>query len=204
LEAWRAEAEGAEADGAMPAARLAGELRRLLEGERWTLVHGTLEGWERRLWPFERHGQHLGWHGGAGLGYGYGASIGAALALGRDTLCLNLQADGELLYLPSALWTAARYRVPVLTVMHNNRQYRNTVEHAQRIASIRGRPGADGREGASLDDPEVDFASLARSLGVAGFGPVTAPEELENAWRAARETVERGEPALIDVVTAGA
>ena len=60
LAAWRAEAERAEGADAVPAARLAAELRRLLEGERWTLVHGSLEGWERRLWPLEQRGQHLG------------------------------------------------------------------------------------------------------------------------------------------------
>jgi thiamine pyrophosphate-dependent acetolactate synthase large subunit-like protein len=204
LAGWRAEAECAEGADALPAARLAAELRRLLEGERWTLVHGSLEGWERRVWPFEQRGQHLGWHGGGGLGYGFGASLGAALALGSETLCVNLQPDGDLLYLPSALWTAARYRIPLLTVMHNNRQYRNSVEHAEEIALARGRDRARRYEATSLDDPAIDFAALARSFGVTGVGPVTTPDELEQAWQLAREVVGRGEPVLIDVVTTGA
>jgi thiamine pyrophosphate-dependent acetolactate synthase large subunit-like protein len=203
-EHWREHAAAAEAEDAIPPARLALELGRLLEGDRWTLVHGSLGGWERRLWPFERFGQHLGWHGGGGLGYGLGASIGAALALPPDVLALNVQPDGDLLYTPSALWTAARYRVPLLTVVHNNRQYQNTVEHAARIAAERGRGAAARYEGAGLRDPDVDFAALARSFGVWASGPVTNTDELESALTDARAVVASGRPALVDVLTTGA
>jgi thiamine pyrophosphate-dependent acetolactate synthase large subunit-like protein len=203
-EAWRVEAASAAADGALPPAQLAAELGVFLEHENWTLVHGSLGGWERRLWRFERYGQHLGWHGGGGLGYGLGASIGAALAQPEGILSLNIEPDGDFLYTPSALWTAARYRVPLLTVVHNNRQYQNTVEHAARIAADRGRGDAARYEGAGLRDPDVDFAALARSLGVFGAGPVTRPEELGPALAAAREVVASGRPAVVDVVTTGA
>jgi thiamine pyrophosphate-dependent acetolactate synthase large subunit-like protein len=203
-ERWRQEAAAAEAEGAIPPARLAFELGVLLEGERWTLVHGSLGGWERRLWRFERFGQHLGWHGGGGLGYGLGASIGAALALPSDVLALNVQPDGDLLFTPSALWTAARYRVPLLTVVHNNRQYQNTVEHAARVAADRGRDAGARYEGAELRDPDADFAGLARSLGVWASGPVARPDELESALTDARAIVASGRPALVDVLTTGA
>jgi thiamine pyrophosphate-dependent acetolactate synthase large subunit-like protein len=203
-ERWRGEAAAAEGAGAIAPARLALELDRLLEGELWTLVHGSLGGWERRLWSFERFGQHLGWHGGGGLGYGLGASIGATLALPGETLALNIQPDGDLLYTPSALWTAARYRVPLLTVVHNNRQYQNTVEHAARMAGDRGHDPRGRYEGAGLRDPDVDFAGLARSLGVWAKGPIARIEDVEPAFAEARAIVASGRPALIDVLTAGA
>jgi thiamine pyrophosphate-dependent acetolactate synthase large subunit-like protein len=203
-ERWREEAAAAESEDAILPARLAFELGRLLEGERWTLVHGSLLGWERRLWPFERVGQHLGWHGGGGLGYGLGAAIGATLGLPREILALNIQPDGDLLYTPSALWTAARYRVPLLTVVHNNRQYQNTVEHAARMADERGRDPEARYEGAGLRDPDVDFAGLARSLGVWAAGPIARVEDFRTAFAEARAVVASGRPALIDVLTTGA
>jgi acetolactate synthase-1/2/3 large subunit len=203
-EAWRREAASALSDGAVAPEALAALLGAELAGERWTLVHGSLAGWERRLWRFERFGQHLGWHGGGGLGYGAGASIGAALGLGGDELALNVQPDGDLLYTPAALWVAARYRVPLLTVMHNNRQYQNTVEHATLIGEMRRSSDERRHQGAALDDPPVDFAALARSFGVWATGPVTdveaVPEELERALA----VVRGGNPALVDVVTVGA
>jgi thiamine pyrophosphate-dependent acetolactate synthase large subunit-like protein len=119
-------------------------------------------------------------------------------------LALNVQPDGDLLYTPSALWTAARYRVPLLTVVHNNRQYQNTVEHAARIAAERGRGAAARYEGAGLRDPDVDFAALARSFGVWASGPVTNTDELESALTDARAVVASGRPALVDVLTTGA
>src|SRR5207244_2430458 len=81
---WRAEAERAAAKGSVPPARLAAELWPLLRDEPWTLVQGSLNGWERRLWEFDGEARHLGWHGGGGLGYGPGAAIGAALALAPE------------------------------------------------------------------------------------------------------------------------
>jgi len=203
-ERWRDEAAASEAVDSIPPARLALELGRLLEGELWTLVNGSLGGWERRLWPFERFGQHLGWHGGGGLGYGLGASIGAALALSREMLALNIQPDGDLLFTPSALWTAAHYRVPLLTVVHNNRQYQNTVEHAVRVAGDRGRGPETRYEGSALRDPDVDFAGLARSFGVWAAGPIARVDELGPAFAEARAVVASGQPALLDVLTTGA
>ena len=200
----RNEAMSAEARGAVDPSRLAWILGSFIAHEEWTVVHGSLAGWERRLWPFEDFNQHLGWHGGGGLGYGPGASVGAALALGRGGLSLNLQPDGDLLYTPSALWTAARYRVPLLTVMHNNRQYGNTVEHAARIGIERRNSDSRRHVGASLDDPFIDFAALARSFGVWATGPITDPQALPDALDRALAVVRGGAPALVDVVTPSA
>lgn len=201
--AWRDEAARSEAPDAIPPARLAYELDGVLSGRRWTLAAGSLGGWERRLWRFERHRQHLGWHGGGGLGYNAGAAIGAALALDGDTLCLCIQPDGDLLFAPGALWTAAHLSVPMLFVMHNNRQYENTVGHAARLAEERGRPAERRYVGSGLGDPPVDFATLARSLGVWGAGPVTSVDALHGALGEALAVVESGRPALVDVVTTG-
>jgi acetolactate synthase I/II/III large subunit len=202
-DALRSAAATAEADGCVPLERLVHELGRALDGERFVLANGTNRRLEHRLWDMNEPGQYLGWHAGGGLGYGVGAAIGASIALGPGTISLSVQADGDLLYLPSALWTAARLRLPVLIVVHNNRQYGNTVEHAAAIASARGRDGERRYEGAGLSDPSVGIAGLAESFGVWATGPVTDAAKLPDRLAAAVEVVRSGRPALVDVLTPG-
>jgi len=55
--------------------------------------------------------------------------------------------------------------------------------------------------GNELNDPAIDYTSLARAYGVYGQGPIDNPNDLGPAIRKAIEVVKRGEPALIDVVT---
>jgi thiamine pyrophosphate-dependent acetolactate synthase large subunit-like protein len=193
----------AHADGCIPLERLVHELGRALEGERFVLANGTNQRLEHRLWDMSEPGQYLGWHAGGGLGYGVGATIGASIALGPDTISVSVQADGDLLYLPSALWTAARLGLPVLIVVHNNRQYGNTVEHAAAIARARGRDAERRYEGAGLTDPSVGIAGLAESFGVWATGPVTDASTLPDRLAAAVEVARSGRPALVDVVTPG-
>ncbi len=201
---WREASEAVDADAVAPA-RLAAEAWDVLAEFDPLVVHGKPTDWERRLWPLEGFGAHLGWHGGGGLGYGLGASIGAALALpGSERLLVDLQPDGDLLYTPAALWTAAHLGVPVLILVQNNRQYRNTVEHAARIAKARGRPPELRYVGAALHEPPIDYAALAGCFGVWSAGPVRSPQEIAPALRAAAATVRSGKPALVEVVTAGA
>jgi len=63
--------------------------------------------WPHRLWAMEKHYHYIGGSGGYGEGYNAPAAVGAALAnraLGRFSV--NIQADGDLMYAPGALWTA--------------------------------------------------------------------------------------------------
>ena len=54
--------------------------------------------------------------------------------------------------------------------------------------------------GTRIDEP-VDYAKLAQNMGMIGIGPIENPLVLAPAIRHGIETVKRGEPALIDVVT---
>ncbi|MDR7457162.1 MAG: thiamine pyrophosphate-binding protein [Armatimonadota bacterium] len=200
--AARAEAERVRAAVPIAPARLAAEVWDAIKGEDWVLVYGTLDGWARRLWDWAAADQYLGYSGGAGLGYGPGASVGAALAH-RDTgrLCVALQPDGDLLYAPSALWTAAHHRLPVAFVLCNNRSYYNDEVHQELVARARGRPVENSVVGIRLEEPAVDFAGLARALGVHSEGPVVEPAALGPALRrAVRVAGEERAPALVDVV----
>src|SRR5205807_1916336 len=112
----------------------------------WSLVSssGNVSNWPQRLWPMEKHYHWLGRSGGYGVGYGAPASVGAALAnrdLGRFSV--SIQSDGDLMYAPGVLWTAAKHRIPLLAVMHHNRGYHQEVMHVQRLSNFRNR--AKGR-----------------------------------------------------------
>ncbi len=185
-------------------ARVSAELWGAIKGEDWSLVSRDLHvsGWPRRLWAFEKYYQFIGGSGGAGIGYGAPAAVGAALANRKHgRLSVNIQDDGDLLYAPAVLWTSAHHRIPLLSVMHNNRAYHEEVMQVQRMADRHNRGIDRANIGTKLDDPNIDFAKLAQSMGIYAEGPIADPGELGPAIRRAVAVVKRGEPALVDVVT---
>jgi thiamine pyrophosphate-dependent acetolactate synthase large subunit-like protein len=147
--------------------------------------------------------QHYQFNGGAGgYGVGCGPAVGAALANRKHgRLSVNIQCDGDLMYAPGVLWTAAHHRIPLLNVMHNNRAYHQEVMHLQRMGNRHNRGITRAGIGTTITDPHIDFARLAQSMGVHGEGPISDPKDLAPAIRRAVDVVERGEPALVDVVT---
>ena len=152
----------------------------------------------------KKHYHHTGPPGGGGLGYGAPAAAGAALANRKHgRLTVTIQADGDLMYSPGVLWTCAHSRLPVLYVMHNNRAYHQEMMGVQRMANRRQRGVDRTHIGCTLDDPFIDYATVAKGLGVASFGPITDPKELGPALKKAVDVVKRGEPALVDVVSHG-
>jgi len=156
------------------------------------------------LWDVTKHHQFIGGRGGEGLGYGPPAAVGAALAnkkFGR--LSVNIQGDGDFMYCPGALWTAAHHKVPLLTVMHNNRSYNQEVMLVGRMASEHKRPVDRCTIGTTLIEPNIDYAKMAQGMGVNGEGPITDPKDLAPALRRGIAAAKRGEPYLIDVVTQG-
>ena len=186
-------------------ARLSMELWQQIKDRDWSLVSRTsaMSSWPQRLWTMNRHHQFIGASGGAGVGYGAPAATGAALANRRHgRLTVNLQSDGDLMYAPGVLWTSAHHGIPLLSVVHNNRAYHQEVMHLQRMATRRQR-GADGNAkiGNVFEDPFIDYADLAKSMGIWAEGPVTDPDELARTLARAIDVVEQGEPALVDVVS---
>jgi len=199
---WRADAEAKGSQKEISTAWLALGVGEAIKREPWVLVNGTSNGWTRRLWDYTQPNQSLGGSGGAGLGYGPGASIGAALALkGSGNVAVAIQSDGDMLMTSSALWTAAKHRIPLLMVMHNNQSYYNSEEHGIEVAKFRNRPVENAGIGTHVDDPEIDFATMARSFGVSGEGPVRNPADLQPAIEKGLKYVkEKQLPYLVDVI----
>ena len=158
--------------------------------------------WPLRLWDFTKHYQYIGGHGAYGIGYQAPASVGAALANRKyGRISVNIQCDGDLNFAPSVLWTAAHHKIPLLTIMHNNRAYHQELMYVQDMAN-RAQRGIDRATiGTAITDPNIDYSMMAKAYGMYGAGPITDPKDLGPAIKAAIQVVKRGEPALIDVVT---
>lgn len=131
------------------------------------------------------------------LGWGVGLSIGAKLAKPNSQV-VSVLGDGAFLFGQSeALWSMARYEVPVITIVFNNRSYN---EPRQRIMGKMGKQGQTGKDMACyLGSPDVDFARVASGFGVGGE-VVTNPGQIGPALARAIKTTRAGKPYLLDVV----
>jgi thiamine pyrophosphate-dependent acetolactate synthase large subunit-like protein len=189
-------------------ARLCMETYNAVKHLDWSLVasEGNVSNWPNRLWPMEKHYHWIGRSGGYGVGYGAPASVGAALA-NRDAgrFSVSIQSDGDLMYAPGVLWTAARHKIPLLAVMHNNRAWHQEVMHVQRLSNFRNRVanlGGDlGPVGTSIQNPDIEYHKLAESMGWWAKGPIKDPAQLGPALREAVKVVQAGQPALLNVWT---
>ncbi|MBI4493480.1 MAG: thiamine pyrophosphate-binding protein [Chloroflexi bacterium] len=183
-------------------ARVVAELWEAIKDEHFIFTLGRI----RRMAPGVCHiagpEQHLGGGGGGAVGAGPGVALGSALALkGSGKLPVALMGDGETFSSIQALWTAAHYGIPSLWVVYNNRSYYNDEDHQDRVAKLRDRPPENRWIAQRMERPEVDFAALARTFGLAGEGPVKAASDLGPALRRAVEAVKAGRLAVVNVWT---
>jgi thiamine pyrophosphate-dependent acetolactate synthase large subunit-like protein len=188
-------------------ARLVATLGQEIKDEDWALTTptGFQSNWQFKLWNFDKHYQHIGDDGGGGVGYTPPASVGAALAhrdiSGGKRLVVSFLGDGNLMCTPTALWTAAHHKIPLLAIVHNNRAYHQEVMHVQRMADRHGRGIENADIGTTIKNPDIDYAKMADSMGVWSKGPITDPADLGPAIKQAIAMVKQGQPALIDVVS---
>ena len=185
-------------------ARIYAELWPLIMDEDWCLASptGFSGGHHRQLWEHNKPYSHIGGQGAGGMGYGAGACGGAGLAAKeRGRFVINIQCDGDMNYTPGVLWTEAHHKLPVLSVMHNNRAWHQELMFIQYLAGVRGRGTDRGHVGTSLRDPFISYAKMAEAYGVAGEGPIEDPTLLAAALKRGVDSVKAGEPYMIDVVT---
>jgi thiamine pyrophosphate-dependent acetolactate synthase large subunit-like protein len=184
--------------------RIAAELWPLIQNEDWSYVSpmAFAGGWANRLWNMTKTYQYIGGQGAGGMGYGAPASVGAALANRKyGRLSINIQTDGDFNYAPGVFWTAAHHRIPLLTIMHNNRGYHQEVMFIEQMASLHNRGAERAHIGTKLWDPDINYASIAKGYGLYAEGPISDPKELGPALKRGIERVKKGEPVLLDVVT---
>ena len=184
-------------------ARVSATLWNTIKNEKWCMAVSSMQ-WNRNLWPAAEYYNFIGGSGGAGQGYGAPAAVGAALA-NRDKgiVTVSIEGDGDLMYAPGSLWTAAHHKIPLLMIVHNNRAYHQEVMHLQKMASLHNRRMDQAAIGTTIENPNIDFAKLAQSMGVWAEGPIADPSAIAPALSRALAVVKRGEPALVDIVSQG-
>jgi hypothetical protein len=157
-------------------------------------------GWPGSCCRFADPLDYIGFDGGGGIGSGPGMAVGAALAL-RDTdrLPVAILGDGDYLMGLTALWTAVRYRVPLLILIANNESFFNDELHQERVARVRGRPVENRSIGLRMSDPPLDLAMLARGQGAVGLGPACTPADLTALLEDGIRQTRAGKVCVIDV-----
>ncbi len=186
-------------------ARIYAELWPLIRNEDWCLSSPSnfSGGHNAQLWDHDKPYSYLGGQGAGGMGYGAPASVGAALsAKAHGRIVINVQTDGDLNYAPGILWTAVHHKLPMLTVMHNNRAWHQEYMFVEYMAGVRGRGALNAHVGSTLRDPFIDYTKMASGYGMSHEpAPITDPTKLSAALRRGVDSVKRGEPYMIDVIT---
>ncbi len=179
---------------------IARSLGRILGERKISLLRVPL-GWSNDYYDFTGPLDYIGYDGGAGIGSGPGMTVGAALAL-RDSgfLPIAVVGDGDYLMGVTALWTAAKYRIPFLMIVANNQSFYNDEVHQENVARQRGRLPENKWIGQKIIEPAIDLAAMARGQGVEGVGPVSRIGDLPEALERALRAVEGGAPCVVDVV----
>ncbi len=130
---------------------------------------------------------------GGSIGQGLPVGLGAAVAMpDRKVVCL--EADGSGMYSVQALWTMARLKLDVVTVVFANRRYRILDVEMQRTGA--GPVGARANEMLDLSGPALDWVALAQGHGVEAARAGTLREFTDLFGRAVSQ---RG-PFLIEAV----
>jgi len=117
---------------------------------------------------------------GGAIGYALPVALGAAIAApDRPVLCL--ESDGSAMYTISALWSHARERLNITTVVYANRAYDILRMELQRVGAQRGGepPGPAAESLLDLTAPTLDFVHIAEGMGVPARRVATAEELAE-------------------------
>ncbi len=130
---------------------------------------------------------------GGAIGFGLPGAVGAALgAPGRPVLAL--EGDGSAMYTLQALWTMARESLPVVVLVFANRAYR--ILQGELLGVGATISGDKATAMLSLDQPALDWVSLARGMGVPG----SRVEDNAALAQALRAGFASGGPCVIEVV----
>ena len=139
---------------------------------------------------------------GFALGWGIAAAQGVKIAEpDRQVACLV--GDGAVLFGEiESLWSAARYDIPIIIVVFNNRSYDNERNRLQQLSPLYSRK--DTRDqwkdiSGWLGDPDVDFVGIAKSFEIDGMRAET-PAQFRKAMKRAVAATREGRPYLVDAM----
>lgn len=110
---------------------------------------------------------------GGAIGDGMPVATGAALGAKRQRRVINLQADGSAMYSLQSLWTQARERLPVTTILLNNGKYNILIGEYTNVGAT---PGDTAMSMLDLGNPALDWVKLANGMGVEAARATTLDE----------------------------
>jgi thiamine pyrophosphate-dependent acetolactate synthase large subunit-like protein len=170
--------------------RVIAELNRMADKERTTITHdaGSPHDQMTPFWESTAPLTYIGWGKTTQLGYGLGLAMGAKLAR-PDHLCVNVWGDAAIGFTGMDLETAARERIPILSILFNN--FSMAIE-------IPIMPVSQAKYGAT--DITGHYADMARSFGCYGER-ITEPGEIVGALKRGIAATEEGRPALLEFIT---
>ncbi len=148
----------------------------------------------RGFFPLTRSAPQHDWLNvtGGAIGGGPPMATGAAIgAPGRRVI--NLQADGSAMYTMQALWTQAREKLDVTTVILSNRKYAILLGE---LANVGANPGRTALDMMDIGNPDIDWPKLAGSMGVEGATSDTA----EGFVDLLAHSLKRSGPFLIELL----
>jgi acetolactate synthase I/II/III large subunit len=100
---------------------------------------------------------------GGAIGIGLPLAAGAAIACPNRKV-IAMQADGSAMYTVQALWTHARERLDIVTIIFANRRY--AILHHELKAVGAAEPGRNAKRMLDFDDPAPDWVQIANGMGV--------------------------------------
>jgi acetolactate synthase-1/2/3 large subunit len=190
--AWLAEWAPKLANDAAPISpyRVIAELNRLADKERTTITHdaGSPRDQMTPFWESTAPLTYIGWGKTTQLGSGLGFAMGAKLAR-PDHLCINVWGDAAIGFTGMDLETAARERIPILSILFNN--FSMAIE-------IPIMPVSQAKYGST--DISGHYADMARSFGCYGER-ITDPGEIVAALKRGIAATEQGQPAVLEFIT---
>ncbi|HZF75006.1 MAG TPA: acetolactate synthase large subunit [Acetobacteraceae bacterium] len=128
---------------------------------------------------------------GGAIGCGIPLATGAAIGAGGRRV-INLQADGSAMYTVQGLWTQARERLPVTTVIISNRSYAILLGEYRNVGANPGRTAMDMMD---LGNPNIDWVRIANGMGVEAAKTAT----LEGLSDLMRQSFAQNGPFLIEL-----
>ncbi len=130
---------------------------------------------------------------GAGIPLAVGAAIGLRAKGANDRRVLALQADGSAMYTVQGLWTQAREKLPVTTVILSNRKYQILIGE---YFAVGANPGPTAMNMLDLGNPDIGWVKLAQSLGV----EAAQADTLEACSDLMAQSFKRNGPFLIELM----
>jgi acetolactate synthase-1/2/3 large subunit len=104
---------------------------------------------------------------GGAIGAGMPLATGAAIACPSRKV-INMEGDGSAMYTLQALWTQARERLDVVTIVFANRGYQILRNELKNVGA--GLAGAAAARMVDVTDPDIDWVRLSEGFGVPAAG----------------------------------